>query len=479
MHRVSTFLAGGVRSEGNVRFSSKAGAFPLGAVVVGGGPAGAGLLFAARAAGLLDALIALPVRIVERGDGAALGAGELGAHAIHSDSHAESFFRAVEAAGEPPLAIALQTPAGREVLRRRGSPLGLADAAAFLAGACEEMRGALAAAGRDPFLTGLEALSARRAAAADGGGWRVSCRAVAGGGEVELQAASLVLATGAHQPAERLLSEPVAGGGPLLPRFAGKVAQSSELLSHAGAAAAVGRLSALASPKVAVVGGSHSAVACARLLLDTAPELRFGEGGVTVLHRRPLRLTYASPAAALAEGYAGFGPEDVCALTGRVFPLAGFRSEARDLLRRAWGLGGCGPEPRLRLHRLGRGFDAEAQRVLEEADLIVAAFGYRPRAVPLFDAEGGRIPLHAETAGDAPLVDGRSRVLAAGGAPVQGVFGIGLAAGYPLRGTHGEASFEGQANGLSLWHGEVGAAIVRDLLRAAERGVPSFDAEHA
>ncbi|GAA0601672.1 hypothetical protein GCM10009416_44420 [Craurococcus roseus] len=443
-----------------MRDLAKTDSSPLGAVVVGGGPAGAGLLVAARGAGLLDALLALPVRIIECGD--AVGTGELGGYAIRSDSHAESFLRAVEAQAEPPLSVALSTPAGREVSQRRGGPVDLSVASAFLNGACEELRGALAASGRDPFLNGFEALSARKTTA---GGWRVRCRRVARGDEAELDAAALVLATGAHQPPETLLRERVAGE-PLLPRFAGRLVQSSALLSHSGAAAAIGRLAKLASPRVAIVGGSHSAIACARLLLDAAPGLSFGEDGVAVLHRRPLRLTYASPAAALAEGYAEFGPQDICAHTGRVFPLAGFRSDARDLLRRAWGLGGCGPEPRLRLHRLRHGPDAEAARILEDADLVVAALGYRPRALPLFDSDGRRIRLHAETAPAAPLVDGRSRVLAADGAPVEGVFGIGLAAGFPLRGTHGEESFEGQANGLSLWHGEVGAAIVRDLLAA-------------
>lgn len=444
-----------------MRTSSEHRARALGAVVVGGGPAGAGLLLAARGAGLLDALLDLPVRIVERGD--AIGGGELGRYAIRSDSHAESFFRAVEAAAGPPLSLALCTPAGKDVLRHRGAPVPLPTAAAFVAGACEELRGALAASGRDPFLTGFEAVSARCSA---DGGWRVRCRAV-GGGETELESASLVLATGAHQPPERLLREAVCGR-PLLPRFAGKVVQSSELLSAGGPGVMLlARLAALPSPRVAIVGASHSAVACARLLLDAAPGLRFGEGGVSMLHRQPLRLTYASEAAAREDGYAAFGPADVCARTGRVFPLAGFRSDARDLLRRAWGLGGCGPEPRLRLHHLVQDPDAEAERVLEEADLVVAALGYRPRALPLFGAGGERIALACDTGASAPLVDDRSRVLAADGSAIPGVFGIGLAAGFPLRGTHGEESFEGQANGLSLWHGEIGAAIVRDLLRAS------------
>ena len=437
----------------------------FGAIVVGGGPAGAGLLLAARGAGLLDALLDQPLCIVERGT--AVGAGELGSHAIRSDSNGDSFLRALEAPGTPLLSPAFETPAGREMLRQRGGPVPLATAATFLAGAAEGLRAALAAAGRDPFLTGHEAVSAN---VSGSGGWRVLCRG-GDGRDIALEAASLVLATGADQRSERLEREVVAGR-PLLPRFAGKVVQSSEVLSRDGGAAIRARLAALPFPKVAIVGASHSAVACARLLLDAAPELGFGEGGVAVLHRQPLRLTYQNPAEALADGFGDFGPDDICARSGRVFPLAGFRNDARDLLRRAWNLGGCGPEPRLRLHRLAAGADAEADRLLAEADLIVAAFGYRPRALPLFDAAGARIALRAETGGpSAPLVDARSRVLDAEGVPVSGVYAIGLAAGYPLRGTHGEASFQGQANGLSLWHGEVGAAIVRDLLAAG--GAPA------
>jgi hypothetical protein len=433
----------------------------LGAAIIGGGPAGAGLLLAARGSGQLDALLDLPARIVERDTGA-VGLGALGRYWINSDSHAESFLRAIESAGEPVLTGALDSAAGRAVLACRGAPVALPDAAAFVSAACQELRAALAAEGRDPMLTGLEAMSARRASTR----WRLRCRRLPGGEDITLEADSLVLATGARQVNERLEREPVAGGAPLLPRFAGKVMQSDVLLTRAGTAAAILRLQGLAAPQVAVVGGSHSALACAQLLLDATPRIRFGEAGVTVLHRRPLRLTYQTPAAALAEGYADFGPDDVCSKTGRVYPLGGFRSDARDLLRRAWGLGGDGPEQRLRLHRLAPGADANAERVLAEADLIVAAFGYRPRALPLFRAGGTRIALHAESADDAPLVDGRSRVLAADGTAVPGVFGIGIAAGFPLSGTHGERSFRGQANGLALWHGEIGAAIVSALLAA-------------
>jgi cation diffusion facilitator CzcD-associated flavoprotein CzcO len=63
----------------------------LGAVVVGAGPGGFGLLFAARQAGLLDELRSAGIRILERSS--SLGAGAIGQYDIRSDSHADSFLR--------------------------------------------------------------------------------------------------------------------------------------------------------------------------------------------------------------------------------------------------------------------------------------------------------------------------------------------------------------------------------------------------
>src|SRR4051794_4713265 len=70
-------------------------------------------------------------------------------------------------------------------------------------------------------------------------------------------------------------------------------------------------------------------------------------------------------------------------VSGRLFRLAGFRLESRELVMRALGIGGGPPEPRLRLHRLeGQESCTVAQRLLEDADLIIAALGYRPTYWP-------------------------------------------------------------------------------------------------
>ncbi|MDQ2803009.1 MAG: aminotransferase DegT, partial [Pseudomonadota bacterium] len=274
-----------------------------------------------------------------------------------------------------------------------------------------------------------------------------------------------VLATGAEQCRDTLHTLAVAGET-LLPRFAGKLILSGEVLAAGGAAQVIRRLRSLAAPKIAIVGGSHSALAAANLLLNHPAKADFGPGAITLMHRRPLRVFYPSAAAAAAEGYTDFDADDVCPVSQRLFRLAGFRLEARELVMRALGIGGRAPEPRLRLHRLqGLTAEAEAHRVLGEADLVIAALGYRPSALPVFDMNGHRLPLAKDGPVPVPLVDRLCRVLDINRRPVPGLLGLGLAAGFVPSGTlGGEPSFRGQTNGIWLWQNDVGAMVVDALL---------------
>ena len=198
---------------------------------------------------------------------------------------------------------------------------------------------------------------------------------------------NVVLATGATQPVERLRAESVAGVN-LVERYGKRLLQSGDILSTSGFAAVGDRLAGLGRPpRVAIIGGSTSAAAVAYALLHRLPGVTFGPGGIAILHRRPLRIFYPSVEAALAEGYTEFGPDDICPISGRVFRLGGFRLDSRELIMRARGIGGRPPEPRLQLHRLGVD-DASSLALLDNADLVIAALGYRPRALPVFDQAG-------------------------------------------------------------------------------------------
>jgi hypothetical protein len=219
---------------------------------------------------------------------------------------------------------------------------------------------------------------------------------------------------------------------------------------------------------VAIVGSSSSAMACANAVLQSSFGRELGAGAVTLLHRRPLHIFYPSAAEARADGYHEFGPEDICPISGFVFRLSGLRLEARDLLMAVRGIGGRPPEERLRLHQVGEGPDPTALELLDEADVVIAALGYRPRALPLFTATGRRLEVFADDTGARPLVDSECRVLDRNGAPIEGLLGIGLGSGFFSRElVGGELSFSGQTNSLWQWQNAVGGLIARQLQPAA------------
>ena len=208
-------------------------------------------------------------------------------------------------------------------------------------------------------------------------------------------------------------------------------------------------------------------------LLTKALPRRWSAGAITILHRRPLRVFFHSAEAALRTGYTEFGPEDICPVTGFVFRLAGARQQSRKLVMRVLGVGEPRSEFRVNLRRIEADDLAASQRVLDEADVIIAALGYRPRALPLLDRQGRQIALLAEEA-NGRLVDDRCRVIDRRGETLDGVFAIGLASGFELdTGMGGEASFKGQANGLWLWQNHIGLRVLQGVLERCGAGLDS------
>jgi hypothetical protein len=410
-------------------------------VIIGCGPAGLAPLLAAHRNGQLDALLSGGVAVVEASG--AMGGGALGDYAISSDSTGTTFVDCLQSAS-PSALTALQThPLTVEVAQAGDGPVALALAGRFLALVGQTIHAILAAHPDCAVFTHHRACLTQRVA----DGWTTTIEDAVGR-QKTLSSRFVSIAAGAHQPLSRLAAETVFTG--------------------AGLAAVSRQLAALAEPRVAVIGGSTSAAAIASALLRDQ-SIRFSEAGVTILHRRELRIYYPSVQDALDDGYTEFSDADICPISGRVFRFAGFRLDSRELIMRARGIGGRPAEPRLALHRL-RPHDSEAISILDRADLVIAALGYRPRALPVVDAAGRPLALHAHTAPAAPLVDGNCAVLDAAGRPIPGLFAIGLAAGFVPRGRlGGEPSFSGQANGLWLWQNDVGMLIVRAVLAQMPR----------
>ncbi len=429
-----------------------------GVVIVGGGPAGIAPLLAAHRRGRLTDVLNHGVTVVEQS--AAVGEGTIGHWCINSDSTGFSFADCLAGPADSELAAVRNHPLTREVFAAGESTVPLQRAGEFLAMVGHAMNDVIAASANGRVLKRSRAVSTQR----KGDTWHTLIRDTSSGRERLIESRHVIMATGASQPMERLQTETVAGVN-LVAHCGPKLLQSGDVVSHQGFAAVAARLSALRRPpKVAIVGGSTSAAALAHALLNRMPGVTFGANGVSILHRRPLRIYYPSVEAALADGYTEFGPDDICPLSKRVFRLAGFRLDSRELIMRARGIGGRLPEPRLLLHRLSDNH-AATRALLNEADLVIAALGYRPRALPVLDAAGRLVRLHSETGPQAPLVDGSCRVLDSQGKPLPDLFAIGLAAGFVPHGKlGGEPSFRGQANGLWLWQSDVGGMIIDAVL---------------
>lgn len=450
--------------EGSVRSAARPRTRDIAAtLVIGGGPAGSALLTAASKDGRLGDLAAAGLVVVERGD--TIGAGRLGRYAINSDSTAQTFLTAIENNPHPEIA-ALTGHVAIESVARYQDALGvpLTTVGPFLTATGERLERVVRDNGGS-VLKRHDAVSAKRG---PDGVWHTRLRRLVDGHEFDMASRTLVIATGGHQPLDRLAAQRVAGES-LVAQAGDRLLQSDEVLAVGGFERIADLIGTKRNPKIVVIGGSTSALTTVALLLRERPALPFGAGGITLLHRRPLRPFYHSVEAAHAEGFTDFGPDDICPVSGFVYRLAGFRLEARDLVQRMLGIDGRAPDPRVALHQVAAGDDAVARQAIADADLVVAALGYRPRAFALEDSGGARIALAADRG--AAMVDSECRVLGASGAPVPGLYGIGLAAGFvPSGGLGGEKSFRGQANGLWLWQNDVGRLIV-DAALASQSAV--------
>jgi hypothetical protein len=416
-------------------------------VILGGGPAGTGPLMWAAGNGLLSDWLDRGVAIVDQ---RAEPGGTLGHYGLNADTLGATFLECAESAGCEPWLAALRNDPRAQALdayRLALPPLPLVGR--FLERAGAALRDAVARHAHSRFIAGARVLSLQQRR---DGGITADLMDTAGR-RLAVHAASAVLALGGYQPAnwDAIELQP----GVRLSRWQHRIVASDRLLGRNGGALAAARLAGRAQPRVVILGGSHSALSAAWVLLERTPGLRLRPGALHLLYRRRPAVFYPSRAAALAEGWA-FTEADVCPLTGRVHRLGGLRGDGRDLWRRLCGLGDAPREDRAVAQPLGAMSAAALRDLLDAADLIVPAFGYRLNTVPVYDADGHRIPL-AQTG---PAVDAEARLITVGGAVVPNLFGIGLGSGFrPWGAMAGEPSFTGQQNSLWLYQHGLGALI--------------------
>lgn len=436
-----------------------------GSLIVGAGPGGTGPLVWAAQSGALEGWLKAGVTILDRS--AAMG-GTIGRYVINSDSLGTAYLECLDAAPARELFASLRDdPVTRELESMRYGYPPLRIVGEYLRGLGRVLETAVAESRVSEFLSQVDvrALHLR-----DRG--TVAAEVITAGGDVQfLEAYCAVMALGGRQDLNTYLRAPLLRDVRLADMELGKIIASDAILTSGGLKRATSLLARSRRPRVVVLGGAHSAFSVLWVLTHLMPDIQFGPGDITLLYRHPARILYWTRDDARADGYA-FTELDVCPRTQRVNRLGGLRGDGREMWRRLTRRPGTEAEERVRMVQLADSEISPAQlrRMLDDADLVVPAFGYRSSTIPVFDPEGRPLRLKADLGG--PAVGRDARLLLADGGHVPNIFGIGLGADYrPWGHMGGEPSFDGQTNGLWLYQNDIGAVVfegVRQCLDEAE-----------
>lgn len=436
-------------------------------LVLGAGPGGTGPLVWAAQNGRLDHWLDAGVALVDRETAAG---GTLGRYAINSDSRGSVYLECLDAPlGRSPLTPLRDDPAtvALEPFRFGFPPLPVVHRYLHRLGAVIQEK--IASAPASSF-EGGETVCALHLQA-NGSVAAILCGA--GGRRRRIEARTAILALGGHQNIGAWSTSEIVPGFRLSDCAPDRIVPSDALLTEEGLRRASALLERAATRRVVILGGSHSAFSVAWVLTERLRETLFGRGDIVMLMRREPPIFYESLEQARADGYPAT-QDDVCPRTQRVNRFGGLRGDGREMWRRMTGRPGATPESRVAIMpmRGSGGSSASLRRLLDEAALIVPAFGYRATTVPVFDPHGRRLALRAEQGGT--LVDAGARVLLADGTALPNLFGVGLGTGYvPAPSMGGEASFRGQANSLWLYQNDIGATIYRGIQQQLDQIGPT------
>lgn len=431
-------------------------------VVGGAGPAGIGFLFNAMKCGALPAIAANGLEVIDRR--VRLGAGRLGDYDVTANSVSDVFLDCLRS---PILEPVFRSLGDSEVLRllrlRAHEALPLSIPAQLLEEAAEcflehvaDAYGVVVRRGThmESIVCGAHGLAI---ACSDGAGNRYT-----------VHTRSLVLNTGGREDPSQ--------GGMLLERYGVKLGTamppldaSSEVLSCSEPTLLARYASRLRKhPRIAVLGGSHSALS----VVDRLARLLQPHGlkEAVILHRSPLKLFYETTREATDDGYCFDPVADVCPKSGRVNRSSGLRYRAFDIGKTILAHGHL-DDARVgaRLIRLDEA-PARSNRglsdLLSQSAAIVQCIGYQPDTPPLWRSQGEPITLRTTNGGIVSDESGCPLDLA--GEPVPGLFMFGLGAGQAVNLALGsEPSFKGRITGVWQFHHDASRCTVDAVLRRA------------
>ncbi|MFZ4521048.1 MAG: FAD-dependent oxidoreductase [Bacteroidales bacterium] len=418
-------------------------------VIIGGGPAGTGLLLKALKDGPGSKLFQLRIALIEKSDH--LIKGVLTDYKINSDTLSDVFLECLEGAAGSFLDFGNLKEEIETIQRFKGRAIPLNDIETYYNKLGKLVKETLTQMNFCDFFMNS---GAEKIVMKEDGTYQVF---LSGSGPV-INTRQVVMATGGIPNANCGNAEFFAGKIPLS-HFAAKSIHSDHLMRH-GIPPNL-KTGLVKNPKVVILGGSHGGFSSAHILLNSGEKVGFSASGIKIWSTTLPKIYFSSKEEAAEHGYNDFTADDICPVTGRVFRLAGLRMDGRQLYMQMVGLNGYTPEERVRLNV----FDDQENELLNdlsEAGLVILAFGYRFNMLPLFDKYNHPVKFAGTTTDH--WVNEQCEMVDDNGAAIPGLFAMGLATGFIPSGVlGGEPSFTGQTNGIWYYQNILAEQIINQL----------------
>ena len=418
-------------------------------LIIGGGPAGTGLLLKALKDGKRNNFFDKRVALIEKSS--QLITGNITQYNVNSDTLSDVFLECLEGATGNLLNIGKLKDDIEFVRLFKGKSIPLPKLETYLKKLGDILHDALAATKKCEFFLNT---TVEKVVQNNDGTYTVHLL----GKHAPIDTRFIVLATGGIPKTLTNENETFAKTISLAP-YRNKVILSDMVLKS-GLGHDI-KLKLKNKPKVVILGGSHSAFSVAHCLVNGTDSIPYGKGDIQIWSGTRPKIYFNSKEEALSFGYEDFGQEDFCPVTGKLYRLAGLRMDGRELYMQMLGLTQSAREERV-MHHVYTDQTAELEEQLRTASLIIPAYGYQLNMIPFLDANGTEINFKGKITDH--WVNNNCELLDENEHTVPNVFASGLATGFIPKGElGGEASFSGQTNGIWYYQNATASLIMRRL----------------
>ncbi|MBL7912534.1 MAG: UDP-N-acetylglucosamine 2-epimerase (non-hydrolyzing) [Bacteroidia bacterium] len=418
-------------------------------VIVGGGPAGTGLLLKCLKDGMNNSFMKKSVALIERSE--CLIKGNITKYKVNSDTFSDVFLECLEGATHE-LINTDELKNEIEYIRNfKGRSIPLEDLDSYYSKLGILLKKGLEANKHCDFFMKS---TVTKIIQQDSGIFRVFIS----GHSHPIKTKQLIIATGGipfnFKNKEVLFSEKI-----VLNNFLHKSIHSDELLRNGMPEMLKAELTK--KTKVVILGGSHSAFSAAHLLLNSTEKNKYDIGDIKIWSKSLPKIYFPTQEDAIKSGYTDFTEQDICPVTKKLYRLAGLRMDGRDLYIKMLGLNNSDKEQRVELKTFSDQY-AQIENDLKEATLIILAYGYKLNMFPFYDSENKIIKFKGEDTNH--WVNKNCAMLDAHGKVIPNLFATGLATGFiPSGKLGGEPSFEGQTNGIWYYQNAIAEEIISNL----------------